>query len=134
MRLKDLFGKDNLNKCTPVYGILIFICLIYLSSFVILRKMDQITGEIMIFILCETLLFLMYICLVLFICYKKYKRIAYIVSYLPLVSVIFTTLFIYYVLVNNFYSDINKKNLSQVQKSEEHSTIMPNNSRNPAQL
>jgi len=94
--MKDIFKKDNIKKCTPIYGILIFMFFTYFGTFVIFKNIDQITKELIIYIICKTLVFILYISLVLYLCHKKHKKAAYIVSYFPLVSILLLGLFIYY--------------------------------------
>ena len=119
MSIKDIFSKENISKCFPVSGYLIFIFFIYYSSFLNITLTESIDEELLIYIISFTIFNLLYIGLILFLCKKKYTKTAYLISYSPIVSMILLSMYL-------FYSGVNEKKGIFKQ-------IKQNNSRNQVQ-
>ena len=51
MSIKDIFSKENISKCFPVSGYLIFIFFIYYSSFLNITLTESIDEELLIYII-----------------------------------------------------------------------------------
>ena len=93
---KDVFNTGNITNCLPVSGYLIFIFFIYYSSFLNFTLTESIDEEHFIYIVCFTVFNLLYIGLILYLCKKKYRKTAYLISYLPIVSIILLSMYLFY--------------------------------------
>lgn len=100
MSIKDIFSKENISKCFPVSGYLIFIFFIYYSSFLNITLIESIDEELLIYIISFTVFNLLYIGLILYLCKKKYRKTAYLISYFPIVSIILLAMYLFYSGVN----------------------------------
>jgi len=100
MPLKDIFSKKNIMDCFPVSGYFIFIFFIYFSSFLNITLTESIDEELLIYIISFTIFNLLYIGLILYLCKKKYRKTAYLISYFPIVSIILLAMYLFYSGVN----------------------------------
>lgn len=118
MSIKDIFSKENISNCFPVSGYLIFMFFIYYSSFLNITLIESIDKELLIYIISFTVFNLLYIGLILYLCKKKYRKTAYLISYFPIVSIILLAMYLFYSGVNEI-----KGILKQIKQSNSDNQV-----------
>ena len=114
------FGKsyDKLQKyfenCSPLYGVMIMAIFTFFGVFLKFRY-NNITETEILYIGVKTGIYILYFGLVLFLCKKKYNKIAYFIAYFPLIFIMITSVITYYYI----YPEIQR--IQQIAIAEEQS-------------
>ena len=100
--MKDIYPKiiNYFKDCPPLYGNLIIIILILLSSTFRLMFKEYNDNKKNMFILFG--LIIIHFSIVLYLCKKKYKKIAYFVAYLPFIAVLIQITIMLYIIDDIF--------------------------------
>jgi len=119
MRIKDILNVGNIQKCSPIYGILILAFICYFVSLLHLKIMDKVELDYIKYLLTMTLFFVTYISVILVLCHKNYRKTAYILSYSPISILLFVSMYFFYGGLDEYKQEIDE--------------IKRNNSNTPAQ-
>lgn len=131
MKIENIYSKfkDLLKGCAPLYSNLIILIFMILGIIVRLNFDTFNNYKRTLFIILG--IFILHFSTVFILCKKNFKKIAYLIAYLPFILIIIQVLVMMYESIIMFNEIV--KELKPEEKNKEDQVSNPNNSHNQVQ-
>ena len=131
MKIENIYSKfkDLLKGCAPLYSNLILLIFIILG--IIIRLQYDTFNNYKRTLSITLGIFILHFSIVFILCKKNFKKIAYLIAYLPFILIIMQAFLMMYESIILFNEIV--KEVESDEKNKEDQVSNPNNSRNQVQ-